>query len=454
MFEALESRLRPLLQRMGGQARLDDRNMAAALEDVHRALLEADVALEVVRQFTDSVRQGARGQEVSQSLKPGQEFIRIVRAELEKALGEGDDFSLQLSVVPPAVIMLAGLQGSGKTTSAAKLGHWLRSTQKRVLLASTDVYRPAAMEQLQLLADQAGCSFWRPTGRNPQALARSALKQARRSQAEVLILDTAGRLHVDEEMMAEARRIHDAVSPAETLFVVDAMMGQDAVVAARAFSQNLTLSGVVLSKADADSRGGAALSVRWVTGCPIKFMGMGEKIQQWEPFDPGRLAARILGMGDVLGLVEEVQKNVDQKKARKLAAKLTAKRGFDLEDLREQLSQIQSMGGIGNLLDKLPGMSGDMKAMAAQRMDSALSRKMVAIIDSMTVAERRRPELLNGSRKRRICLGSGTSLQDLHRLLKQYKQVQKAGRQLGRKGKGMRKLARGLSALQGGLPES
>lgn len=445
MFDNLTERLSLSLRKLTGKAVLSNDNIQEALREVRMALIEADVALPVVKDFIEAVRGRALGQEVTAGLNPGQAFIGIVQAELERIMGEGST-ALDLAVQPPAVILLAGLQGAGKTTSAAKLARFLKERQKKkVLLVSTDVYRPAAMEQLQVLATEVGVDCYPSTpDRSPLALAQAALADARIRFADVLIVDTAGRLAVDEAMMAEISELHAALKPAETLFVVDAMTGQDAANTAKAFGEALPLTGVVLTKADADNRGGAALSVRQITGQPIKFLGMGEKTDALEPFHPDRIASRILGMGDVLSLIEQAEQKIDKKKAEKLAKKIKKGQGFDLEDFREQLQQMKNMGGVGALLDKLPGMAG--MSQAAQQVDTRQFVQMEALINSMTPLERSDPErYLNGSRKRRITQGSGTQLQDLNRLLKQHKQMQKMMKKL--KGGGMANMMRGLGGM-------
>ncbi|MCJ7556442.1 MAG: signal recognition particle protein [Gammaproteobacteria bacterium] len=425
MFDQLTERLSLAVSALRGKGRISEDNVKDALRQVRMALLEADVALPVVKAFIEQVRQKALGEQVLRSLTPGQALIKIVHGELVAIMGEGDG-ELNLRTQPPAVILLAGLQGAGKTTSAAKLARFLIERQKKkVLLASADVYRPAAILQLQRLAEQVGAGFVpSEASEDPRLIAMRALDEARRSLADVLILDTAGRQHVDRDMMEEIKLLHLAVSPIETLFVVDSMAGQDAVNAARAFSEALPLSGVILTKADGDARGGAALSVRYITGCPIKFLGVGEKIDALERFHPERVASRILGMGDVLGLVEEVERKVDKDQAEKLARKVQKGKGLDLLDLREQLQQMLDMGGLSALLDKLP-MGGKLPAGIADQAGDKQLRRQIAIINSMTPQERKIPAVINGSRKRRIALGSGVQIQDVNRLLKQHKQMQK-----------------------------
>lgn len=445
MFESLSDRLSSSLRNITGKARLSEDNIQDTLREVRMALLEADVALPVVKQFVDAVKLRALGQEVLNSLSPGQAFLKIVQAELEAVMGQANE-GLDLSVQPPAVILMAGLQGAGKTTSVAKLARLLKERdKKKVTVVSADVYRPAAIKQLQTLATEVGVDFFpSDAGQKPTEIARAAMDHARIQFSDVLIVDTAGRLGVDEAMMKEIAELHAVTKPAETLFVVDAMTGQDAANTARAFGETLPLTGVILTKVDADTRGGAALSVRAVTGKPIKFLGVGEKIAALDPFHPDRLASRILGMGDVLSLIEEAEQKVDRKKAERLARKVKKGQRFDLEDFRDQLQQMNNMGGIGSMLDKLPGM-GNMAQMAQQNLDSKMFARMEAMINSMTPAERRKPELIVGSRKRRITQGSGTQVQDLNRLLKQHKQMQRMMKKM--KGGGMEKMMRGLGGM-------
>jgi signal recognition particle subunit SRP54 len=445
MFESLSDRLSNSLRNVSGKARLSEENIQDTLREVRMALLEADVALPVVKQFVDAVKQRALGQEVTSSLSPGQAFLRIVQAELESVMGSANE-GLNLAVKPPAVILMAGLQGAGKTTSVAKLARLLKERdRKKVTVVSADVYRPAAIKQLETLAGEVGVDFFpSQSDQKPVDIARAALEHARIQFSDVLIVDTAGRLAIDEAMMAEIAELERAIEPAETLFVVDAMTGQDAANTARAFGDALPLTGVILTKVDADTRGGAALSVRSITGKPIKFLGVGEKTAALDPFHPDRLASRILGMGDMLSLIEEAEQKVDRKKAEKLARKVKKGQRFDLEDFRDQLQQMNNMGGITNMLDKMPGM-GNVAQMAQQSVDQKLFTRMEAMIDSMTPDERRRPELIQGSRKRRICHGSGTQVQDLNRLLKQHKQMQKMMKKM--KGGGLQKMMRGLGGM-------
>ena len=453
MFDTLTERLSETLRRVAGKATVSEDNIQDTLREVRQALLEADVALPVVKDFIDQVRERAVGQEVMKSLSPGQAFLRIVQLELERAMGTANE-TLDLATQPPAVILMAGLQGSGKTTSAAKLARWLKEKGKKVLMVSADVYRPAAIRQLETLAESVGVGFV-PSheGQRPLDIAQGALQTARIQFADVLIVDTAGRLAIDAAMMQEIRELHAGVKPVETLFVVDAMTGQDAAQTARAFNEALPLTGVILSKADADSRGGAALSVRAITGKPIKFLGVGEKTDALEPFYPDRIASRILGMGDILSLIEEAERKLDRDKAEKLARKIKKGKGFDLEDFRDQLQQMRDMGGISSMLDKLPGMGG-LAQMAQQKVDTKMFVRMEAIINSMTPKERGDPDVLNGSRKRRITEGSGTTIQDLNRLLKQHKQMQKMMKKLGNKS-AMQNMMRGLGGMMppgGGFP--
>ncbi len=448
MFENLSERLTHTIKRLRGQGRLSEDNVKETLREVRMALLEADVALPVVKEFVEKVRERAVGQEVMQSLTPGQALVKIVNDELVSIMGEACD-ELQLQVQPPAVVLMAGLQGSGKTTSTAKLARWLSERKKKsVLLTSCDVYRPAAIDQLQKLAGEVGAEFFPSSAdQDPVAIATAALEHARRKHVDVLIVDTAGRLHIDEEMMAEIQRIHAAVGPVETLFVVDSMTGQDAANTARVFSEALPLTGVVLTKTDGDARGGAALSIRSITGKPIKFLGVGEKTTALEPFHPDRVASRILGMGDVLSLVEEAQRKVDKHKAEKLARKLHKGKRFDLEDFHDQLEQMLGMGGLGSLIDKLPGVGQVPQAVRDQVNDRDMHR-MLAIIRSMTPRERQFPDVIKGSRRKRIAAGSGTQIQDVNRLLKQFMQMQKMMKKMSKGG--MKNMMRGL---KGRMPQ-
>ena len=448
MFESLSDRLSETLRGISGKSRLTEENISAALRDVRMALLEADVALPVVKEFTDHVRTAALGQAVSTVLNPGEAFIKVVHAELVRVMGETND-ALNLNTQPPAIVLMAGLQGSGKTTTVAKLSRLLKEREKKkVAVVSVDIYRPAAIEQLGTLAAEVGAYFIESSqDEDPVAIAARAVEVARTQFADVLLVDTAGRLAIDEEMMAEIRSLQTSLQPVETLFVVDAMTGQDAANTAKAFNEVLNLTGVVLAKADGDSRGGAALSVRSITGKPIKFIGTGETTDALEPFHPDRLASRILGMGDVLTLIEEAERKVDKRKAERLAKKIQRGRKFDLEDFRDQLAQMSSMGGIGNIVDKIPGMS-QLPQAAQSQINDGMFTQMAVIIDSMTSQERRFPDVINGSRKRRIALGSGTLPADVNRLLKQHKQMQKMMKKMSGKG-GMQRMMRQVSALKG-----
>jgi len=447
MFENLSDRLTQSLKKISGKGSLSEKNIQETLREVRMALLEADVALPVVKDFVGHVKDRALGQEVNSSLNPGQQFLKIVQNELENVMGESNE-SLDLAVQPPAVILMAGLQGAGKTTSVAKLSRYLREREKnKVMVVSADIYRPAAIEQLKMLAAEVGAEFFpSQPDQKPVAIVKAAMAAAKTQFIDVLIIDTAGRLHIDGEMMSEIKEIHGVAKPVETLFVIDAMIGQDAVNTAQAFNQALPLTGIILTKVDGDARGGAALSVRHVTGKPIKFLGVGEKTDALEPFHPERIASLILGMGDVLSLIEDVERKVDKKKAEKLAQKVVKGKRFDLEDLRDQLQQMKNMGGMAGLMDKLPGM-GNMAQMAQQANASNQFERMECIIDSMTPKERSNPDILNGSRKRRITMGSGTSIQDLNRLLKQHKQMGKMMKKM--KGKGMQNMMRGMSGMMG-----
>ena len=446
MFENLTERLSKSLRNISGRGRLTEENIKETLREVRMALLEADVALPVVKEFVNRVKERAVGQEVSKSLSPGQAFIKIVQAELVSVMGEANE-SLNLATQPPAVLLMAGLQGAGKTTSVAKLAKFLKERlKKKVLVVSADVYRPAAIKQLETLAQDIGVEFFpSSTEQKPIAIAEAAITHARKQFFDVLIVDTAGRLHVDSEMMAEIKDLHQSIQPIETLFVVDAMTGQDEANTAKAFSEALPLTGVILTKADGDARGGAALSVRHITGSPIKFIGIGEKTDALEPFHPDRIASRILGMGDMLSLIEEMERKVDKEKAAKLAQKVQKGKGFDLEDFREQLAQMRNMGGMMGMLDKLPGVSGLSEELKG-KVDDKLTHRMEAIITSMTPAERRNPDIIKGSRKRRIAAGSGTQIQDVNRLLKQFDQMQRMMKQISGKG-GLRKMMSGMKGM-------
>jgi signal recognition particle subunit SRP54 len=448
MFDQLTGRLSRIIENLRGRGRITEDNVAEALREARVALLEADVALPVVKSFIESVKAKALGTEVLSSLAPGQAFIGILHAELVQLMGgAGQKWSLRAT--PPVVILLAGLQGAGKTTTAAKLARWLIEREgKRVLLASTDVRRPAAMLQLERLAGQVHAEYFPARAEEaPTAIALAALERARRGVFDVLIVDTAGRLHVDEALMIEVREIDATVAAVERLFVVDAMAGQDAVNAARAFGAALDLTGIILTKADGDARGGAALSVRAVTGAPVVFVGVGEKTEALELFDPARMASRILGMGDVVSLVEQVHREVDHDEARRLAQKLVKGKSFDMLDLRGQLEQLQKMGGVSALLDKLPGAVARKGAALTGEQGERELRRQIAMINSMTPRERRNPAIIDGSRRRRIAAGAGVQVQDVNRLLKQFMEMQRLMKQM--KGGRLRQL---MGALKGNLP--
>ncbi|MEH6649500.1 MAG: signal recognition particle protein [Motiliproteus sp.] len=446
MFDNLTDRLTHTLKSVTGQAKLTEDNIKGTLREVRMALLEADVALPVVKEFINSIKTRAVGQEVSNSLSPGQVFVKIVNEELVKVMGAANE-ELNLAAQPPAVVMMAGLQGAGKTTTVAKLARWLSERKKKsVLVVSADVYRPAAIKQLETLAAEVGVEFF-PSNieQKPIDIAEAAIQHAKEKHIDVVIVDTAGRLHVDGDMMDEIKQLHSAITPVETLFTVDAMTGQDAANTAKAFNDQLPLTGVILTKTDGDARGGAALSVRQITGKPIKFLGVGEKTDALEPFHPDRVASRILGMGDVLSLIEEVEHKVDKKKAEKLATKLKKGKGFDLEDFRDQLQQMTNMGGMAAMMGKLPGMGKLADAAESAGAEKGL-QQMESIICSMTPKERHFPDVISGSRKKRIANGSGTQIQDVNRLLKQHKQMQKMMKKLGGKG-GMTKMMRGMKGM-------
>jgi signal recognition particle subunit SRP54 len=450
MFDNLSDRLSRTVERLRSKGRLTEESISASIREIRVALLEADVALPVVQAFIREVRERARGQEVARSLTPGQALVKIVHDELVRVMGEGNE-ALDLAASPPVVVLMAGLQGSGKTTTTAKLARLLRERdKKKVMVVSCDVYRPAAIQQLETLAEQVGVNF-QPSAASsdPVEIATDALAAAKRQFMDVLIVDTAGRLAIDTEMMEEIRRIHAGVTPHETLFVVDSMTGQDAANTAQAFNQALELTGVVLTKTDGDARGGAALSVRQITGKPIKFIGSGEKVDALQAFHPERIASRILGMGDVLSLVEEVQQKVDHKKAEKLARKISKGSRFDLEDFRSQLEQMQNMGGVGNLMDKLPGM-GAIPEQAKKQVDDRQTRRMIAMICSMTMQERRFPDVIRGSRKKRITAGSGTSIQDLNRMMKQFNQMQRMMKKFSKGG--LKNMMRKMGKMGGQMP--
>ncbi len=456
MFQNLTDRLGQTLKNISGKGRLTEDNIKETLREVRMALLEADVALPVVKDFIGKVKERALGTEVSKSLQPGQMFIKIVQSELEQSMGDGSE-QLNLATTPPAVIMMAGLQGAGKTTSVGKLSKYLvEREKKKVLVVSADVYRPAAIKQLQTLAEEVGVECY-PSSimQKPVDIVNAAIDHAKMKFFDVLLVDTAGRLAVDEKMMDEIKALHAAVNPIETLFVVDAMTGQDAANTAKAFNEALPLTGVILTKADGDARGGAALSVKHITGKPIKFLGMGEKLDALEPFHPQRIASRILGMGDVLSLIEDVERKVDKAKAERVAKKIQKGQGFDLQDFKEQLEQMRNMGGMMSLMDKLPGM-GNMSAKIKDQANDKQFNQMEAIINSMTPSERQRPDVIKGSRKRRIAMGSGTQIQDVNRLLKQFTQMQKMMKKMG--GGNMKKMMRSMGGMMppggmgGGMP--
>lgn len=446
MFQTLSDRLTKTLRNLTGQGRLTEENIKETLREVRVALLEADVALPAIKQFIDDISQKAVGQEVLQSLRPGDALVKIVHDELVTLLGSSTA-ELNLQTQPPVIILMAGLQGSGKTTTVAKLSHLLQQNYKKsILVASADVYRPAAIEQLGVLAKQLGIHFYDNKGnQNPVEIAKAAIAQGKSQYVDVIIIDTAGRLHIDADMMNEIKQIHQAITPTETLFVVDSMTGQDAANTAKAFNDVLPLTGVILTKMDGDARGGAALSVRIITGKPIKFMGIGEKIDAFEAFHPDRVASRILGMGDILTLVEQAQQKVDQKQAAKLAKKFK-KGGFDLEDFLTQLQQMRNMGGAMSLISKIPGLN-NIPDQARGMIDEKMFVRMEAMINSMTIKERRFPHVINGARKRRIAAGSGTEIQDINKLLKQFDQMQRMMKKL--KGGGMMKM---LGKMKGMLP--
>jgi len=449
MLDNLTQRLAKVVKTLRGQARLTEENIADMLREVRMALLEADVALPVVKEFIARVKEKAVGHEVIGSLTPGQALVGVVHRELTELMG-GAKSELNLATQPPAIILMAGLQGAGKTTTTAKLGKWLKERQKKkVLTVSCDVYRPAAIEQLKAVSAQAGIDFFpSEPGQKPAEIAAAALDYAKRHFHDVLFVDTAGRLAIDEAMMAEIRELHALLQPIETLFVVDAMLGQDAVNTAKAFNEALPLTGIVLTKLDGDARGGAALSVRHVTGKPLKFAGVGEKLTGIEEFHPERMASRILGMGDILGLVEDAQRGVDQDKAQEFVKKMKSGKGFDLNDFKDQIGQMRNMGGIGALLDKLPAQFGAMAQQAGGQMEDKATRRIEGIINSMTPTERTKPEIIKASRKRRIAAGAGVQVQEVNRLLNQFEQSQKMMKQFSKGG--MAKMMRGMKGLMGG----
>jgi signal recognition particle subunit SRP54 len=448
MFDTLTERLGESFKKIRGQGRLTEANIQETLREVRTALLEADVALPVVRDFIEQVKMRALGQEVQKSLTPGQVMVKIVNDELVAVMGKANE-RLSLATQPPAAILMAGLQGAGKTTTVAKLARWIRENERKsVLVTSADVYRPAAIEQLKTLSAEVGVEFFpSDPSQDPLDIAKGAMDLARKKYFDVVIVDTAGRLHVDEEMMDEIRRLHTTIKPIETLFVVDSMTGQDAANTAKAFNDALPLTGVILTKTDGDARGGAALSIRHITGKPIKYLGVGEKTAALEVFHPDRVASRILGMGDVLTLIEEVERKMDREKAEKLAKKIHKGRGFDLNDYRDQLLQIKNMGGMAAMLDKLPGVASMPKDMKDKVNDKEMIQQL-AIIDSMTPQERKTVDIINTSRKRRIAMGSGTDIADINRMLKQHDQMQKVMKKF--KGGNIANLLRGMKGQMGG----
>jgi signal recognition particle subunit SRP54 len=443
MFQTLSDRLSQVIQNWTGQSRITEENIESSLRQIRIALLEADVALSVVKQFIENVKAKAVGQEVLKNLKPGQMLVKIVQDEIEQMLGVTNE-TLNLAATPPAVILMAGLQGSGKTTTAAKLAKRLKEIdQKKVLLVSCDVYRPAAIEQLQVLAEEIDVNFYSSDAtQNPLDIVAKAIAHARQEWFDVLLVDTAGRLHIDEAMMAELKTLHTALDPVETLFVVDSMTGQDAVQTAKVFHEAIPLTGVILSKTDGDTRGGAALSIRQITGVPIKFLGVGEKVAALEPFYPDRMASRILGMGDVVSLVEEAKRNLDHESAKKIAKKLKKGKGFDLEDFRDQIAQMNKLGGIQSIMSKLPVANG-IPAHVKDGVNDKLFVDITAMINSMTPAERRNPDIIKGSRKRRIAAGSGKQVQDVNLLLKKFYDMQAMMKRLS-KGGGLMNLMKGM----------
>jgi signal recognition particle subunit SRP54 len=445
MFQNLSDRLGQTLKNISGKGRITEDNIKDTLREVRMALLEADVALPVIKDFVARIKERSVGIEVSKSLNPGQMLIKIVQGELEAIMGSENE-GLNLAATPPAVILMAGLQGVGKTTTVGKLSKYLKEREKKkVMVVSADVYRPAAIKQLQTLAEEVDVEFFPSSAlQRPIDIVEGAIAQAKLKFIDVLIVDTAGRLAVDTEMMNELQLLHKAVQPVETLFVVDAMTGQDAANTAKAFNEALPLTGVILTKADGDARGGAALSVKHITGKPIKFLGMGEKLDALEPFHPQRIASRILGMGDVLSLIEDVERKVDKDKAQQLAQKMKKGKGFDLQDFKEQLEQMRNMGGMMSLMDKMPGM-GNMTAKIKDQANDKQFTQMEAIINSMTPSERQRPDVIKGSRKRRIASGSGTQIQDVNKLLKQFMQMQKMMKKMS--GGGMKKMMRGMGGM-------
>ncbi|AUH70783.1 signal recognition particle protein [Legionella sainthelensi] len=449
MFETLTERLTRTFKNLRGLGRLTEENVQHVLREVRLSLLEADVALPVIKEFIEQVKQNALGQEVLTHLNPDQAFVKIVHDELIHVMGD-ERVELNFKTQPPAIILMAGLQGSGKTTSTAKLARYLKESEnKKVMVVSVDVYRPAAIQQLKVLAEQIGVGFFpAEVNEQPLTIARKALEAAKKQYMDVLIIDTAGRLHIDADMMTEIKELHQAVNPIETLFVVDSMTGQDAANTAKAFHEALPLTGVILTKTDGDARGGAALSVKQITGQPIKFIGSGEKVDALEPFHPERVASRILGMGDILTLIEEVERKADKQASEKLAKKLKKGKSFDLEDFKQQLLQMNNMGGIAGMMSKLPGVSQMMPQQAMKQVSEKAMAQTIAIINSMTPKERRIPKIIVGSRKKRIAQGSGTQIQDVNKLLKQFEQMQKMMKKFTKPG-GMQKMMRGIGGIPG-----
>lgn len=447
MFDTLAHRLTQTMKRLTGKGRLTEENIQETLKEVRSALLDADVALPVIKDFIETIRSKALGKEVIRNIKPGDALVKVVNDALVELLGPAF-VEINLQAQPPVIILMAGLQGSGKTTTVAKLAHLLKTRQqKSVLVTSADIYRPAAIEQLKTLAGQIGVEYFpSSTSQSPVAIAQAAIQQAKTHFIDVVIIDTAGRLHIDAAMMDEIKAIHTAIKPTETLFVVDSMTGQDAANTAKAFNSALALTGVILTKTDGDARGGAALSIKAITGKPIKYVGVGEKIDALEPFHPERMASRILGMGDILSLVEEAQRKMDEKKTADLEKKVKKGKEFDLEDFRDQLKQMRSMGGIASIMSKIPGI-GQLPQAAQSNISDKGIIQMEAIINSMTPKERRYIHLINGSRKRRIAAGSGTQVQDINRLLKQFLQMQKMVKKM--KGGGMSRM---MQNMRGMLP--
>jgi signal recognition particle subunit SRP54 len=449
MFDNLTDRLGSTLKNLKGQGKLTESNVKDTLREVRMALLEADVALPVVTDFIEKLKEGALGKKVQSSLNPGQALIKLVQSELVEVMGAANE-ELNLKANPPAIVLMAGLQGAGKTTTVAKLGRWLKETKKKkVGVVSADIYRPAAIKQLQMLAEEVDLIFFdSDITQDPIDIATNAIDAAKKQFLDVVIVDTAGRLHIDDEMMGEIKALHAAINPVETLFVVDSMTGQDAAVTAKAFDEALPLTGVILTKADGDARGGAALSIRQITGKPIKFIGVGEKTDALEPFHPDRIASRILGMGDMLSLIESIEQKADKKKAEQLARKISKGKSFDLNDLKDQLLQMQNMGGVGAMMDKLPGMGGVSQNMK-DKVDDKMLIRQIGVINSMTLQERRFPDLIKGSRKKRIAAGCGQELQDVNRILKQHKMMQKMMKKFS-KGN-MANMVRGMKSNMAGM---